>query len=174
MREVFSRGWKLLPVSRRGLERFVRWLQLPSPDINILQSTQRTTEPEPEMFLPTPGSGPCCAMRDAEMCNGLNIVQSTQPRAHTQRQETRDSLGTRWDLAEENGNRLYHQSRVCQSDNINWPPPAPAVTDSQPRSVKINCRWSKHDCAVRDVMLVMAGDLTLLPPDKNPAEGPAH
>ena len=87
MREVFSRGWKLLPVSRRGLERFVRWLQAPSPDINILQSTQRTTEPEPEMFLPTPGSGP--GMRDAEMCNGLNIVQSTQPGAHTQRQETR-------------------------------------------------------------------------------------
>ena len=81
MREVFSRGWKLLPVSRRGLERFVRWLQLPSPDINILQSTQRTTEPEPEMFLPSPGSGP--GMRDAEMCNGLNIVQSTQPQAQS-------------------------------------------------------------------------------------------
>lgn len=32
------------------------------------------------MFLP--GLGPVlCAMRDAGMCNGLNIVQSTQPRA---------------------------------------------------------------------------------------------
>ena len=116
-----------------------------------------------------------CAMRDAGMCNGLNIVQSTQPRAPSpasgDQRLVRDGDGIQQRIETD-----FITAAECANliTSAMAPPSSPSpgtlssVTTSRACSVKINCRWHKHDCAVRDLM----PRLDSSPPGQKPSASP--